>query len=60
MRYLTQLFMYPVPREEVAYVTCTYRETCIDQPDFLATVDLNPTSPSYGQVPVLAVVLWDW
>ncbi|NWY19409.1 SBP2 protein, partial [Aphelocoma coerulescens] len=39
------------PREEVAYVTCTYRSTCIDQPDFLATVDLNPRSPHYGQVP---------
>ncbi|NXE03378.1 SBP1 oxidase, partial [Chaetorhynchus papuensis] len=38
------------PREEVAYVTCTYRSTCIDQPDFLATVDLNPRSPHYGQV----------
>ncbi|KFO96658.1 Selenium-binding protein 1, partial [Calypte anna] len=38
------------PREEVAYVTCTYRETGIDQPDFLATVDLNPCSPTYGQV----------
>ncbi|NWS18167.1 SBP1 oxidase, partial [Pachyramphus minor] len=38
------------PREEVAYVTCTYRSTCIDQPDFLATVDLNPRSPCYGQV----------
>ncbi|NWW75555.1 SBP1 oxidase, partial [Climacteris rufus] len=38
------------PREEVAYVTCTYRSTCIDQPDFLATVDLNPRSCHYGQV----------
>ncbi|NXI05617.1 SBP1 oxidase, partial [Pachycephala philippinensis] len=38
------------PREEVAYVTCTYRSTCIEQPDFLATVDLNPRSPHYGQV----------
>ncbi|NXC76313.1 SBP1 oxidase, partial [Anhinga anhinga] len=38
------------PREEVAYVTCTYRETCIDQPDFLATIDLNPRSACYGQV----------
>ncbi|KAK4807629.1 hypothetical protein QYF61_015975 [Mycteria americana] len=45
-----KLSMYPVPREEVAYVTCTYRETCTDQPDFLATVDLNPRSPCYGQV----------
>ncbi|NWS77992.1 SBP1 oxidase, partial [Crotophaga sulcirostris] len=38
------------PREEIAYVTCTYRNTCIDQPDFLATIDLNPRSPCYGQV----------
>ncbi|NXB82715.1 SBP1 oxidase, partial [Donacobius atricapilla] len=38
------------PREEVAYVTCTYRGTCIEQPDFLATVDLNPRSSTYGQV----------
>ncbi|RMC22794.1 hypothetical protein DUI87_00193 [Hirundo rustica rustica] len=38
------------PREEVAYVTCTYRSTCIEQPDFLATVDLNPRSSTYGQV----------
>ncbi|NWV25131.1 SBP1 oxidase, partial [Origma solitaria] len=38
------------PREEVAYVTCTYRCTGIEQPDFLATVDLNPRSAHYGQV----------
>ncbi|XP_066424087.1 methanethiol oxidase-like [Molothrus aeneus] len=38
------------PREEVAYVTCTYRCTGIEQPDFLATVDLNPRSCHYGQV----------
>ncbi|XP_014816305.1 PREDICTED: LOW QUALITY PROTEIN: selenium-binding protein 1-like [Calidris pugnax] len=51
-----QCYDYPTcpdvkaPREEVAYVTCTYRETCIDQPDFLATIDLNPRSPHYCQV----------
>ncbi|KAM9368348.1 methanethiol oxidase-like, partial [Phaethornis superciliosus] len=52
-----QCYEYPscpevvkAPREEVAYVTVTYRETGIDQPDFLATVDLNPCSPSFGQV----------
>ncbi|XP_009641917.2 methanethiol oxidase-like [Egretta garzetta] len=39
-----------VPREEIAYVTCTYRSMCIDQPDFLATIDLDPRSPCYGQV----------
>ncbi|XP_016159465.1 PREDICTED: selenium-binding protein 1, partial [Ficedula albicollis] len=44
------LFVSPAPREEVAYVTCTYRNTGIDQPDFLATVDLNPRSCHYGQV----------
>ncbi|NWI96651.1 SBP1 oxidase, partial [Pitta sordida] len=38
------------PREEVAYVTCNYRGTGIEQPDFLATVDLNPRSACYGQV----------
>uniref|UniRef100_A0A8C9NU25 Methanethiol oxidase n=1 Tax=Serinus canaria TaxID=9135 RepID=A0A8C9NU25_SERCA len=43
-------FVSPAPREEVAYVTCTYRSTGIDQPDFLATVDLNPRSCHYGQV----------
>uniref|UniRef100_A0A8C9G1W4 Methanethiol oxidase n=1 Tax=Pavo cristatus TaxID=9049 RepID=A0A8C9G1W4_PAVCR len=45
-----QISMYLAPREEVAYVTCTYRETGIDQPDFLATIDLNPRSPYYCQV----------
>lgn len=49
-------FVPAAPREEVAYVTCTYRETCIEQPDFLATVDLNPRSPSYGQVPASALL----
>uniref|UniRef100_A0A669QUS6 Methanethiol oxidase n=1 Tax=Phasianus colchicus TaxID=9054 RepID=A0A669QUS6_PHACC len=43
------LFLIP-PKEELAYVTCTYRETCINQPDFLATIDLNPRSPHYCQV----------
>ncbi|KAM4644299.1 methanethiol oxidase-like [Amazona ochrocephala] len=43
-------YLWVIPREEVAYVTCTYRETCVDQPDFLATVDLNPRSPCYGQL----------
>ena len=33
-------------------MTCTYRETCVEQPDFLATIDLNPRSPCYCQVPV--------
>uniref|UniRef100_A0A8C8B2Z1 Uncharacterized protein n=1 Tax=Otus sunia TaxID=257818 RepID=A0A8C8B2Z1_9STRI len=48
----------PFQEEEVAYVTCTYRGTCIDQPDFLATVDLNPKSSCYGQVPAPALGLY--
>lgn len=47
-------FSPAVPREEIAYVTCTYRNTCIEHPDFLATIDLNPCSPCYGQVPLSA------
>jgi len=39
-------------------VTCTYRETCINQPDFLATIDLNPRSPHYCQVPVPRLFSW--
>ncbi|RMC22793.1 hypothetical protein DUI87_00192 [Hirundo rustica rustica] len=46
------------PREEVAYVTCTYRSTCIEQPDFLATVDLNPRSSTYGQMIEPVDVFW--
>ncbi|XP_042641492.1 methanethiol oxidase-like isoform X2 [Tyto alba] len=60
-----QCYEYPTcqdavkaPREEVAYVTCTYRETCIEQPDFLATVDLNPRSPCYGQTIEPVDVFW--
>ena len=39
-------------------MTCTYRETCIDEPDFLATIDLDPRSPCYCQVPVSPLVFY--
>ena len=38
------------PREELAYVVGTYAGTKVQQPDFLATVDLNPVSRTYGQI----------
>lgn len=38
------------PREELIYVPCIYHNTGIDKPDYLATVDVDPKSPSYSQV----------
>ena len=38
------------PREELAYVVATYAGTKVNQPDFLATVDLDPASKTLGKV----------
>ncbi|MBP3959412.1 selenium-binding family protein [Gemmata sp. G18] len=38
------------PREELLFVTCTYANTGIDKPDYLAVVDAKPGSKTYGQV----------
>ncbi|XP_040189351.1 methanethiol oxidase-like [Rana temporaria] len=38
------------PREKVMYVLCVYRNTGINKPDYLATVDVDPKSPHYSQV----------
>uniref|UniRef100_A0A8C0U2K7 Methanethiol oxidase n=1 Tax=Cyanistes caeruleus TaxID=156563 RepID=A0A8C0U2K7_CYACU len=38
------------PREKIVYVPCIYRNTGKEIPDFLATVDVDPESPSYSQV----------
>jgi selenium-binding protein 1 len=38
------------PRETLAYVTCTYSGTHAGKPDYLATVDLDPASPTYARV----------
>ncbi|NXY12248.1 SBP1 oxidase, partial [Pteruthius melanotis] len=40
----------PGPREQLLYVPCIYRNTGIGIPDFLATVDVDPSSPHYCQV----------
>ncbi len=38
------------PREPLAYVVATYSGTDVRQPDYLATIDLDPASRSYSQV----------
>uniref|UniRef100_S4RVK5 Methanethiol oxidase n=1 Tax=Petromyzon marinus TaxID=7757 RepID=S4RVK5_PETMA len=36
------------PREEIVYVPCIYRNTGVDKPDYLSTVDVDPNSPTYS------------
>lgn len=36
------------------YLPCIYRNTGTLKPDYLATVDVEPTSPTYCKVPVLS------
>ncbi|KAI7806617.1 putative selenium-binding protein 1 [Triplophysa rosa] len=38
------------PREEIVYLPCIYRNTDIQKPDYLATVDVNPESPDFCKV----------
>uniref|UniRef100_A0A8C2YI79 Methanethiol oxidase n=1 Tax=Chinchilla lanigera TaxID=34839 RepID=A0A8C2YI79_CHILA len=38
------------PREQIIYLPCIYRNTGIEAPDYLATVDVDPKSPQYCQV----------
>uniref|UniRef100_A0A7N6AZW1 Methanethiol oxidase n=1 Tax=Anabas testudineus TaxID=64144 RepID=A0A7N6AZW1_ANATE len=38
------------PREEIIYLPCIYRNTGTLKPDYLATVDVDPRSPSFCQV----------
>jgi selenium-binding protein 1 len=37
-------------REKILYVNALYTGTGIEQPDYLATVDVDPASPTYSQV----------
>uniref|UniRef100_A0A8C4RW80 Methanethiol oxidase n=1 Tax=Erpetoichthys calabaricus TaxID=27687 RepID=A0A8C4RW80_ERPCA len=48
--YRTPLEAMKGPREEIVYLPCIYRNTGIEKPDYLATVDVNPESPTYCQV----------
>ncbi|HEX8918856.1 MAG TPA: selenium-binding protein SBP56-related protein [Chloroflexota bacterium] len=38
------------PREEFVYVAGLYRGTGVNEPDFLAVVDVHPESDRYGQI----------
>ena len=38
------------PAEEFLYVACLHEGTGVDAPDFLAVVDTDPASSSYGQI----------
>nr|KYP57004.1 Putative selenium-binding protein [Cajanus cajan] len=38
------------PRESLIYVTAVYAGTGIEKPDYLATVDVDPNSPTYSKV----------
>uniref|UniRef100_A0AAY5KFD7 Methanethiol oxidase n=1 Tax=Esox lucius TaxID=8010 RepID=A0AAY5KFD7_ESOLU len=40
------------PREEIVYLPCIYRNTGIQKPDYLATVDVDPKSPTYFSNPL--------
>ncbi|GFQ03138.1 selenium-binding protein 2 [Phtheirospermum japonicum] len=38
------------PRETLIYVTCVYHGTGKEKPDYLATVDVDPSSPTYSKI----------
>lgn len=49
--YPTALAAMKGPREKIMYVQCVRRNTLgADKPDYLATVDVDPDSPTYSQV----------
>ncbi|CAN1804366.1 Selenium-binding protein 1 [Linum perenne] len=48
--YATPLQAMSGPKESLLYVTCVYAGTGIQKPDYLATVDVDPNSPTYSQV----------
>ncbi|CAE6197801.1 unnamed protein product [Arabidopsis arenosa] len=48
--YATPLAAMSGPSEKLIYVTAVYTGTGIDKPDYLATVDVDTSSPSYSSV----------
>ncbi|MFL2656971.1 MAG: selenium-binding family protein [Burkholderiaceae bacterium] len=38
------------PREKIVYTVCIYTGTGVDKPDYLATVDVDETSPTYSEI----------
>ncbi|XXG78661.1 hypothetical protein AAC387_Pa08g2561 [Persea americana] len=48
--YATPLAAMAGPRESLLYVTCVYSGTGIEKADYLATLDVDPSSPTYSKV----------
>uniref|UniRef100_A0A8C9WJ65 Methanethiol oxidase n=1 Tax=Scleropages formosus TaxID=113540 RepID=A0A8C9WJ65_SCLFO len=46
------------PREEIVYVPCIYRNTNIEKPDYLATVDVDPKSANYCKTVEPSELFW--
>lgn len=38
------------PKETIVYLPCILTNTGVDKPDYLATVDVDPRSPTYSKV----------
>ena len=38
------------PREKIVYTICIYTGTKVKKPDYLATIDVDENSPTYGEV----------
>ena len=48
--YKTPLDAMKGPREKIVYLPCIYSNTGVKKPDYLATVDVDPESPTYAKV----------
>ena len=48
--YATPAEAMAAPGEEIVYVAALHTGTGVDEPDFLATVDVDPSSQSYSRV----------
>jgi selenium-binding protein 1 len=48
--YATPLEAMNAEREKILYVNALYTGTGIEEPDYLATIDVDPASPTYAQV----------
>ncbi|KAI3915486.1 hypothetical protein MKW92_030268 [Papaver armeniacum] len=48
--YATPMEAISGPKESLIYVTCVYSGTGIEKPDYLATIDVDPSSPTYSKV----------
>ena len=48
--YASPLVAREQPPEQFVYVAALYEGTGIDRPDFIAVVDVDPSSRTYGQI----------